>query len=543
MYLVSRSIPVFLVLFLFCTGSEKKEKTPAPHASTSVVEQQPQLTENVPEPLPADVATEPEIPIEEEDGIIVEQANPVCDSIFNLEVLAQRDVRRIGAAERKDFFGAYFSTPDPDCYQETSNSSISGIRLNGKKFCEFYGNPIHFCRVYTINIDEYDNQSYTRKGIHTLLASVLKLHDTIFDTNSCDTLIEIGLGKVAGIPPVLSKSLYKHINPAIVKWGINNFLPAPDDSILGRSCREIYSELYSHFMRSLYFTLCWLEFSPGRIADEYAVYVDSCKSSSFNGLSYLQEHFNRENPYDSDHDRENFFTPSPVYAGFWLRRFGDGSYQSLKAAVIRILESYDYEIFSDIFYKDRLNRPHLIREYEGMTTKDTMMLSFKDFDLYIEGCVNYYGASDSKAGDTILLYRESYTCSTDTLLSFAIQKQEKIPDVTLTATGRWGFFVQGEPEKGGIGRDMEFGLFPAGNVSFQLSDGKSHTLREVFKKENIPLSEDRRKELKRRKDMYSANGSWNDVEPAEMVVDVKWNEAQTGKNRNRVIKVVYSYGD
>lgn len=151
------------------------------------------------------------------------------------------------------------------------------------------------------------------------------------------------LQRLSGLPVYRSRTRDgrspSRFNPAIVRWGYLNLIPAPDDRVLGHRCQEIYDRIFSRFFRLM--AASYLHLDRGRLwKREIRAYRQAMKRRRFDGVDYLQRRYAGVLPgYDLPRDGTRFTAPMSV--GFWLRRRMDGTASELWTGLGLLLQRFD----------------------------------------------------------------------------------------------------------------------------------------------------------------------------------------------------------
>ncbi len=165
-------------------------------------------------------------------------------------------------------------------------------------------------------------------------------------------------GRLSGITPYTriidfdkQNTDFRYINPAIVKWGYENLLPAPDMVVGGQSCKVLYDNVFQRFGRIM--TESYVEINTEYdYAEEQKKYLEAMRLAetnkySFDALSYFDMNYDPAGKYGlQDYTRLTYGQAM----GFWLRRGIDGSHTELWEGLTRAMNLYD----SDWFAKNNL---------------------------------------------------------------------------------------------------------------------------------------------------------------------------------------------
>ena len=129
-------------------------------------------------------------------------------------------------------------------------------------------------------------------------------------------------------------------NPELIKWAMNNMIPAPDDMIGDRTAQEVYDNVMYRFMRLMVESYRYLQ--ENDLEASTGDYLSSVKT--MDGMDYLME---RYDPVFSDYgtwDGTRF--TGGMAAGFWMRRHVGGSMDEFWTAIEMIMNVYDKEWFN-----------------------------------------------------------------------------------------------------------------------------------------------------------------------------------------------------
>jgi hypothetical protein len=129
------------------------------------------------------------------------------------------------------------------------------------------------------------------------------------------------------------------VNPDFVRWAVQNTVPPPETRILDHTAKEYYDHLFSRFFRLMAAAHVWLD-GPGRLERERAAYFKASTSAKFDGVEYLEKHFDGVLPAYAMRADGTAFTPA-MAIGFWLRRSADGTAPELWSALQKMLTAYD----------------------------------------------------------------------------------------------------------------------------------------------------------------------------------------------------------
>lgn len=249
------------------------------------------------------------------------------------------------------------------------------------------------------------------------------------------------LKEFSGVKPFSTAKEFCYIRPEFIQWATQNLVPEPYSKVFGITCKQIYNTLFSSFFRLLYQSLIWLESVDKRYENEYHSYQESIKRGS-QGPTYLNETYqNLQFKYVAT----NAFFREPEAIGFWLRRYWDGSYLSVKQALFEILQKYDKSILNDSYLKASIAKASMNEENEEESQEwghistiiwanlstENIVVEFHKFNYCYEYNSAQWDSLDTVWFDMSVL-EECGTSSFDTIL---VYKNEKISDVKITCYG------------------------------------------------------------------------------------------------------------
>lgn len=139
---------------------------------------------------------------------------------------------------------------------------------------------------------------------------------------------------------------FDRFNPAIIRWGYRNLIPAPTARLLGHTCQELYDRIFARFFRLMAASHDYLA-RGGRMASEQRAYLRAMKRPRFDGIDYLRDRFAGALPaYDLPANGTRL-TPS-MAIGFWIRRGIDGTAGELWLGLGTLLRRYDRQLWDSL---------------------------------------------------------------------------------------------------------------------------------------------------------------------------------------------------
>lgn len=150
------------------------------------------------------------------------------------------------------------------------------------------------------------------------------------------------IAALSGLPLYKKKAAtlddFSRFNPALVRWGYQNLLPEPQDTLGNVAYREVYARIFAR---------CFRLFAEARItlqkrgADaEVRAYLAAMQVKGFDGLAYQERRFAGALPGYRVANNNTNLTPA-MAIGFWVRRHADGTDKELWIGLRKLLELYD----------------------------------------------------------------------------------------------------------------------------------------------------------------------------------------------------------
>ncbi|MEL6535179.1 MAG: hypothetical protein AAFQ98_07210 [Bacteroidota bacterium] len=141
---------------------------------------------------------------------------------------------------------------------------------------------------------------------------------------------------------------FLHYNPAFIRWGFANMVPAPTDEIDGVTFQEIYDVAGYRFLRLLAETHELLEREgKSEEADMYQTGMNSGNFDAYNFMDAREDLLADLNNRYAAHAADSPFTAGMAYT-WWIRRTLDGSEVTLWKGISSTLRAYDRRFWSQL---------------------------------------------------------------------------------------------------------------------------------------------------------------------------------------------------
>jgi len=148
---------------------------------------------------------------------------------------------------------------------------------------------------------------------------------------------------------------FDRFDPAIIRWGYRNLIPAPSARLRGHTCQELYDRIFARFFRLMAASHQYLA-QGGRMASEQRAYLRAMKRPRFDGIDYLRDRFAGALPaYDLPADGTRFTASMAI--GFWIRRGIDGTARELWLGLGALLKRYDRPFWDGLTKQPPPKRP------------------------------------------------------------------------------------------------------------------------------------------------------------------------------------------
>ncbi len=142
-------------------------------------------------------------------------------------------------------------------------------------------------------------------------------------------------------------SPFAHINPQIIRWGIDNLIPSPEYTVRGVTYRKIYENCFRDITRL--YALCYVYLTNVKdISAEAHAYKSAFSDEEFHAIPWLSD---RYDDFRSDIDERVSYRSDQIF-GFWLRRYLDGSADVIWEAFSYLLSLYDNQFLQNITSPD-----------------------------------------------------------------------------------------------------------------------------------------------------------------------------------------------
>lgn len=417
-----------------------------------------------------------------------------------------------------------------------ANKENGSISINDILYYEYAAGPNRLLTGYPVECEE---------GFENVITWAMKTGDSSkYESGDMAALLK----EFSGVKPYSIEKEFCYIRPEIIQWAVRNLIPEPGSTVFGVTCQKIYTTMFSGFFRLLYQSLIWLECVDNRFENEYNAYWEKCNSDSdnesYHGSTYLMETYqNLHFEYVAQY--VDFSEPEAI--GFWLRRYWDGSYLSVKKALFEILQKFDPSIHNDIVLKRRIAR--IQKEVGGVEgSGKSLFLSTPDmtieFPQFIYNCE--YNTAPWDSLDTVWLDLSAFeSCGTDNFDTIQVFKNKKIGDLRITHYGSRTFHFN-EHGKGGVWTESVLSNSHSEEVELSSVDVNGT----IFIRKNIFSAPDVKWESFSKRDsavvdsiLSEAHDLSCQVLPFSETIKITWRHFNTGKVIRKYVVLQHGYGD
>lgn len=132
---------------------------------------------------------------------------------------------------------------------------------------------------------------------------------------------------------------FSRFNPKIIRWGHQNLVPQPGDTLYQHTYQQVYDAIFRRFFRLMADSYLFVNHARSAKTEARA-YLKAMKRRRFDGIAYLHRRYRNElSAYNVARNSTNF-TPQ-MAIGFWIRRHVDGTDKELSTGLQKVLNTYD----------------------------------------------------------------------------------------------------------------------------------------------------------------------------------------------------------
>ncbi|MCB1172553.1 MAG: hypothetical protein KDK39_03255 [Leptospiraceae bacterium] len=149
------------------------------------------------------------------------------------------------------------------------------------------------------------------------------------------------LQRLSGLEPLLHKNIFASVNPRILSWGSDFFLPQPAETIDGVSFQKIYDVVLARSARLMTESYLYVRYQKSFDQEQLAYARALLQGDRADMMTWLDQRYAGVlSDYMLHHERYGLLQPS--YAiGFWLRRGLDQSAEPLWQLHLKAMRLYD----------------------------------------------------------------------------------------------------------------------------------------------------------------------------------------------------------